>query len=116
MSESLDPEEAVVTWTAGPNHAARTMDFEFEVVPPVDALVDVQRRIPPSGQQAARQQGVSETELDGPITVAENVPIRQGRGSWRDYFCEPGVTYQYRVRAHDIVTPADHQEPAISPA
>lgn len=116
MSEPFDSEEAVVTWTAKPNHEAGTMDFEFEVAPPMDALVDVQRRVLPSGQQAARQQGVPEHELDGPRTVAENVPVTRGRGSWRDFFCEPGVTYQYRVRTHDMVTPAGRQEPAASPA
>lgn len=116
MTEPSPPQEAVVTWNAVPNHTAGTMDFEFEVSPPIDALVDVQRRVPPSVREEARARGVPAHELDEPVTVVENVPIRRGRGSWRDFFCEPGVAYQYRVRTHDLAVSVRREEPAASPA
>lgn len=116
MPEPPTGEQPLVTWNAEPNARAGTLDFEFSVTPPMDGLVDVQRRIPPSGREAARELGVSARELDDPLTVAENIPIRRGRGSWRDFFCEFDVVYQYRIRPHGLVAPADHSEQASSSA
>lgn len=110
MPEPTTPREVIVTWNVEPNVVDGTLDLEFEISPPGDALIDVQRFIPSSRREAARKQGVSEQELDGPTTVVENVPISRGRGSWRDFFCEMGVTYQYCVRAHDFVAPSDSEE------
>lgn len=114
MPEVSSREDAVVRWCAEPNVAAGTLDFEFSVIPPMDGLVDVQRRIPASCREAARERGVSARELDDPLTVAENVPIRHGRGAWRDFFCAPGVTYQYRVRAHHFRASAVDDEQLAS--
>lgn len=116
MSESPVPREAVVTWDIEPNGVDGTMDFVFEVSPQGDALIDVQRFIPLSHHDAARRLGVSERELEGPMTVAENIPIRRGRGSWRDFFCEVGLTYQYRVRAHHVVAPSETEGRVASAA
>lgn len=102
MPQPSTVEEPVVTWDIQPNLDAGTIDFAFDVSPPVDALIDIQRFIPASALEVARRHGVSAQELDGPITVAENIPIKRGRGSWRDYFCDRRVTYQYRIRAHDF--------------
>lgn len=102
MPEPPAAEAPVVSWDVQLNLDAGTIDFAFDVTPPVDALIDVQRFIPASALEIARRHGVPDEELEGPITVAENIPIKRGRGSWRDYFCDRRVTYQYRIRGHDF--------------